>query len=101
MKYTVTFEVEEGDCEIYKSIDANDCEKACNNCPLNNALYCMDLNMHKAKVINSTLEDGSNMFITKQFLYDWYQASIDNTIPPIWTDAHIEELFKDFYLIKK
>lgn len=57
MKYTVTFEVEEGDCEIYKSIDANDCEKACNNCPLNNALYCMDLNMHKAKVINSTLEE--------------------------------------------
>lgn len=34
-------------------------------------------------------------------LSDWYQASIDNTIPPIWTDEHLDEIFKDFYLIKK
>ena len=35
------------------------------------------------------------------YLQDWYQNSIDETIPPIWTDAHIDELFKDFYLIPK
>lgn len=52
-------------------------------------------------IINSTLEDGSGIAVSKQFLYDWYQSSIDNTIPPIWTDGHIEELFEDFYLIKK
>lgn len=101
MKYTVTFEVEDGNCEFYKHFNENDSDSACKTCPLRGAYYCMDLNMHKAKIINSTLEDGSGMFVTKQFLYDWYQASIDNTIPPIWTDEHIEELFKDFYLLKK
>lgn len=101
MKYTIIFEAQDGNCELYKKLNANDCESACKTCPLNNALYCMDLNMHNAKIINTTLEDGSGAGVSKQFLYDWYQASIDNTKPPIWTDEHIEELFKDFYLIKK
>lgn len=35
------------------------------------------------------------------YLQDWYQSSIDETIPPVWTDEHIDELFKDFYLIPK
>lgn len=34
-------------------------------------------------------------------LHSWYQASIDETEPPIWTDEHLEELFNDFYLIPK
>lgn len=38
---------------------------------------------------------------SKGTLSDWYQASIDNTIPPIWTDKHIDELFGDFYCIRK
>lgn len=35
------------------------------------------------------------------YLQCWYQDSIDNTKPPIWTDKHIDELFHDFYLIPK
>lgn len=31
----------------------------------------------------------------------WYQNSIDETIPPIWTEEHLEELLKDFYVIPK
>ena len=31
---------------------------------------------------------------------DWYIASVFDD-PPVWTDEHISELCKDFYLIKK
>lgn len=101
MKYTITFEVQDGNCELFKKLNANDCDSACKICPLREADFCMDLDMCNAKIINATLEDGNGIGVSKQFLYDWYQASIDNTIPPIWTDEHIEELFKDFYLVKK
>ena len=33
------------------------------------------------------------------YLSDWYQASIDDTKPPIWTDEHIYELVNDFLII--
>ena len=35
------------------------------------------------------------------YLQSWYQDSIDSTKEPIWTDKHLKELFKDFYLIPK
>ena len=35
------------------------------------------------------------------YLSDWYQSSIDDTKPPIWTDEHIEELTNDFIVIPK
>ena len=35
------------------------------------------------------------------YLGDWYQSSIDTTVPPIWTDEHLEELCKDFIVIPK
>lgn len=34
-------------------------------------------------------------------LSDWYKASINETENPIWTGEHLEELTKDFILIKK
>jgi len=34
-------------------------------------------------------------------LADWYINSVDNTQAPIWTEAHIEELLNDFYVIPK
>ncbi len=34
-------------------------------------------------------------------LQDWYMSSIDNTIPPIWTEEHISELCNDFLVIPK
>jgi hypothetical protein len=33
------------------------------------------------------------------YLSDWYQSSIDDTKPPIWTDEHIYELVNDFLII--
>lgn len=39
--------------------------------------------------------------IDMNYLQSWYQASIDETQEPIWTDKHLEELFDDFYLIPK
>ena len=35
------------------------------------------------------------------YLGDWYQSSIDTTVPPIWTDEHLEELCNDFILVPK
>jgi hypothetical protein len=35
------------------------------------------------------------------YLSDWYQNSVDDTKPPIWTDEHIEELTNDFIIIPK
>lgn len=35
------------------------------------------------------------------YLGDWYQSSIDTTVPPVWTDEHLEELCKDFIVIPK
>ena len=34
-------------------------------------------------------------------LQDWYMNSIDDTIPPIWTEEHISELRNDFFVIPK
>lgn len=35
------------------------------------------------------------------YLGDWYQSSIDTTVPPVWTDEHLEELCNDFIIIPK
>lgn len=39
--------------------------------------------------------------IDSGYLEDWYINSIDNTIPPIWTTEHIEELLNDFYVLPR
>lgn len=39
--------------------------------------------------------------VDRGYLQDWYQQSIDETQPPIWTDEHLDELDNDFYLIPK
>lgn len=40
-------------------------------------------------------------YVSRGYLTDWYQQSIDETEPPIWTDKHLDELYNDFYLIPK
>lgn len=35
------------------------------------------------------------------YLGDWYQSSIDTTVPPVWTNEHLEELCNDFIIIPK
>ena len=42
-----------------------------------------------------------NYAISEGYLTDWYQTSIHIKEPPIWTDEHLYELNKDFYLIPK
>lgn len=34
------------------------------------------------------------------YLSDWYISSVDDE-PPVWTDAHIDELLNDFIVIPK
>ena len=38
---------------------------------------------------------------TEGDLKDWYQHSVDRTVDPVWTDKHIEEVVKDYWLIPK
>lgn len=38
--------------------------------------------------------------VDEGYLYDWYIHSVTDD-EPIWTEAHIEELFNDFILIPK
>lgn len=39
--------------------------------------------------------------VDEGFLQDWYQNSVLDTDPPVWTDEHITEVCGDFYLIPK
>lgn len=34
-------------------------------------------------------------------LYDWYISSVSQDDEPVWTEKHIDELFRDFYVIPK
>ena len=35
-----------------------------------------------------------------KYLFDWYIQSVD-AHKPVWTEEHLKELYKDFYLIPK
>lgn len=35
------------------------------------------------------------------YLQDWYISSVVGDVEPVWTEAHIEELAKDFIVIPK
>ncbi len=39
--------------------------------------------------------------ISEATLSTWYQVSIDGSVPPVWTDKHIEALMQGYYLIPK
>lgn len=43
---------------------------------------------------------GSDTAYNAGTLSDWYISSVDDS-DPIWTDAHIDELVNDFYVIPK
>lgn len=48
--------------------------------------------------IKKFIEDNA---VSEGFLQEWYQASVDETQNPVWTDMHITEVFGDFYLTPK
>lgn len=65
-----------------------------------------EFNVYDDEPIFVTLTKQLNQATSKEpidrgYLSDWYQASIDETIPPVWTDEHLDELFNDFILIPK
>lgn len=52
--------------------------------------------------LNEETREYINEFaVSRGYLGDWYQQSINETQPPIWTDEHLDELYNDFYLIPK
>lgn len=50
------------------------------------------------EAIKNFIEDKA---VGEGFLQEWYQASVDETQEPVWTDEHIAEVCGDFYLIPK
>ncbi len=57
------------------------------------------------KAVREGIEEGKRQILSRAMdegsLVDWYISSIDETIPPCWTEEHIAELCKDFYVIPK
>ena len=39
--------------------------------------------------------------VDEGYLQDWYISSVSEDDEPVWTEAHIEELAKDFIIIPK
>lgn len=58
----------------------------------------MNISKEEALIVKKFFDDHA---VDTGYLSDWYQQSIDETVPPVWTDEHIEELNNDFYLIPK
>ena len=55
--------------------------------------------------VRDGISEGKKQLLNKAYsestLIDWFISSIDETVPPCWTEAHIVELCKDFYVIPK
>lgn len=47
------------------------------------------------------MKDNKDDSVSFDTLYDWYINSINDTVEPIWTKKHIEELLNDFILYWK
>lgn len=56
--------------------------------------------LSKENGINKISEFIKENAIDEGFLQDWYQHSVGGNTPA-WSDEHIEEVCKDFYLIPK
>ena len=52
--------------------------------------------------VRDGISEGKKQLLDKAYsestLIDWFISSIDETVPPIWTEEHITELCKDFYV---
>lgn len=58
-------------------------------------------NREDLELVELTCVDSNYIIDDIGYVSDWYQSSIDDTKPPVWTDEHIEELLKDFILIPR
>ena len=48
-----------------------------------------------------TKPEIQKMQIDRGTLVDWYINSVSGDDTPVWTEEHIDELLKDFYVIPK
>ena len=58
-------------------------------------------NKEYLELVELTCVDSNYIIDDIGYVSDWYQSSIDDAKPPVWTDEHIEELLKDFILIPR
>lgn len=64
---------------------------------LDNALFCSNC--------GAAMTEPETKYYNARDAYDWatlscwYQSSIDENEPPVWTDKHLEELLNTFYLV--
>ena len=67
---------------------------------------CTELSLAVDKLAEYEDAEEQGLLLKKEkavdegYLYDWYIHSVTDD-EPIWTEAHIEELFNDFILIPK
>ena len=86
--------------EIDKLINA--LQKNCTPNPMGSIKECLTAaEIEVLKLLLDSINTLDVEAIDFAYLQSWYQASIDETEKPIWTDEHLEELFEDFYLIPK
>ena len=64
-------------------------------------IYNLVINALKATTEMREKNGKETPFVGVGYLQDWYQQSIDETQPPVWTDDHLNELSKDFWLLPK
>lgn len=57
-------------------------------------------NKEDLELVELTCVDSNYVIDSKGYISDWYQASVFDD-PPVWTDEHIDELYKDFLLIPR
>lgn len=58
-------------------------------------------NKEDLELVELTCVDSNYVIDNKGYISDWYQASVFEDEPPVWTDEHIDELHKDFLLIPR
>lgn len=77
-------------------------KKIIRNSVYGNSRVLAERNTELGLFLNEEIQEYINEFVvSREYLGDWYQQSIDETQPPIWTDEHLDELYNDFYLIPK
>ena len=90
------------DPEFHKKIIFDEQRKNTINDKYGNPQALAEGNAEAGLFLTKEIKEYINEFaVSRGYLGDWYQQSIDETQPPIWTDTHLDELYEDFYLIPK
>lgn len=86
------------DCASYTKCNTDECVGYCGGC---NAEEEAKLKLkHYEDLEEQGLLLKKENAVDKGHLYDWYIHSVSDDAP-VWTEAHIAELFNDFILIPR